>query len=91
MGKGITFNSFEKVTISNIYPPEGIYFFYPIFENSRICPMLEYSVPEKKIMDICLSEFEIRLSQTTEEKKSNMNRRPKMRLKKFPKTTLLHI
>ena len=24
-------------------------------------------------------------------KKSNMNRRPKMRLKKFPKTTLLHI
>ena len=69
MRKRIGFILFEKVTILDIYPHKGIYFFETIFENYRICPMFEFSVSEKKMFEKFVSEQEIWVARIVVRKK----------------------
>ena len=59
----------KKVTILNINPQEGINFFEAFFENYRFCPMVEFSVLEKKIFENIVSEQEIWVARTVVRKK----------------------
>ena len=69
MRKRIGFILFEKVTILDIYPHKGIYFFETIFENYRICPIFEFSVSEKKMFEKFVSEQEIWVARIVVRKK----------------------
>ena len=69
MGKRIGLFFLEKVTILNINPQEGINFFEAFFENYRFCPMVEFSVLEKKIFENIVSEQEIWVARTVVRKK----------------------
>ena len=90
MGKRIGLFFLEKVTILNINPQEGINFFEAFFENYRFCPMVEFSVLEKKIFENIVSEQEIWVARTVVRKKLILIVTSKMPFKQSPKTTLLH-
>ena len=69
MEKRIGLFFFEKVTILNINPQEGIIFLEAFFENYRFCQMVEFSVLEKKIFENIVSEQEIWVARTVVRKK----------------------